>query len=359
MRRIVMAVIAAVVPLLIVSGLAFADGGPHGGYTATTDACAGCHRTHTAAAPKLLIKTEADLCLSCHGLGASGADTNVLDGIFDNPPTNAPGESVPGRSLKGGGFTNVTMTSDFTSTLSSRAATSMHAYDGSSGMAWGNGAIGPTAGVSVTLSCAGCHNPHGNGSYRILRKIPLGSGATEAITVTDTITKIYTISDNNGMYFLEGFDASNPSKKQHIRDEYGSEMSDWCGQCHTRYMAPRNSATTPITDTIGVTTTFTYRHSTYGAGPYPDGCLKCHSETGSPWPVQPGFTYGDMFQHDTYCMTCHVAHGTSAEAIGFAASQPLPGLDGKVLSGNERSSLLRVDNRGTCQACHEKSPLAP
>ena len=60
MKRLVVAAVAAVVLVLLVSGLAFADGGPHGGYTATTDACAGCHRAHTAAAAKLLIDTEAD-----------------------------------------------------------------------------------------------------------------------------------------------------------------------------------------------------------------------------------------------------------------------------------------------------------
>src|SRR5512145_3298703 len=67
MRRYLILAIAA---LILGVGLpreprvASADAGPHGGgYTATTDACAGCHRAHTAQAPDLLMDTTQALCL--------------------------------------------------------------------------------------------------------------------------------------------------------------------------------------------------------------------------------------------------------------------------------------------------------
>jgi hypothetical protein len=48
------------------------------------------------------------------------------------------------------------------------------------GVAWGNGAAGSGAGPAVTVTCASCHNPHGNGQYRILNKIPEATGLDDA-----------------------------------------------------------------------------------------------------------------------------------------------------------------------------------
>ena len=66
MNRILLLTLVALVLAFATVGLASADGGPHGGYTATSDACAGCHRAHTAVAPKLLVDTGLSLCQSCH-----------------------------------------------------------------------------------------------------------------------------------------------------------------------------------------------------------------------------------------------------------------------------------------------------
>jgi predicted CXXCH cytochrome family protein len=60
--------------IFLQSGMALADNGPHGSYTGTTDACAGCHRAHTAQNPYILIAPAQDnaLCFTCHnGTGAS------------------------------------------------------------------------------------------------------------------------------------------------------------------------------------------------------------------------------------------------------------------------------------------------
>jgi cytochrome c553 len=59
------------------------------------------------------------------------------------------------------------------------------------GTAWGNGAFSSTAnaGPDVTLSCVSCHNPHGNGLYRILRPLPdpaTGTIVTVAPYATET-----------------------------------------------------------------------------------------------------------------------------------------------------------------------------
>ena len=43
MKRLMLATAIALGLVVVVAGLAFANGGPHGGYTPTTDACAGWH----------------------------------------------------------------------------------------------------------------------------------------------------------------------------------------------------------------------------------------------------------------------------------------------------------------------------
>jgi cytochrome c553 len=51
-------------------------------------------------------------------------------------------------------------------------------------IAWGNGQNGSGVGPTVELTCVACHNPHGNGQYRILRPIPELAGTEEADLVT-------------------------------------------------------------------------------------------------------------------------------------------------------------------------------
>ncbi len=53
---------------------------PHGGYTAATDMCAGCHRAHTAQGPGLLASIEVNnsFCFTCHdGSGVENAASIV------------------------------------------------------------------------------------------------------------------------------------------------------------------------------------------------------------------------------------------------------------------------------------------
>ena len=67
-------VLAVFLGLVRFDGVAKANGGPHGDYTAATDACAACHRTHTSPGSSLLVSvTTGDaFCFSCHnGTGAN------------------------------------------------------------------------------------------------------------------------------------------------------------------------------------------------------------------------------------------------------------------------------------------------
>ncbi len=356
--------------LCLPAGLALADNGPHGNYTATTDACAGCHRAHTAVGPNLLVENNTyALCMSCHGTAGPGADTNVEDGVYLERDGNneVPDEGgADSQSLKGGGFTNAWMDTninmDSSDTGASAPTTSSHIANGNTGTAWGHGGAGAAGTVGFSLSCASCHDPHGGAAsdggptYRILRNIPLNSGGS-GHDVPDEGNKVYTVSDTNrktgDQYFGEGYpDIAAPWSSFTLMDDPEHELSEWCAQCHTRYLmeAPGGGTTTGSTDTGD--SLFAFRHLSGGA---PDattcGDSKCHGNPNHPQTL--GAWGGPMWSHQLECVTCHVAHGSSASMGGYAGTVEWP--DGTVApSGNERSSLLRVDSRGTCQLCHGK-----
>jgi hypothetical protein len=226
--------------------------------------------------------------------------------------------------------------------------------------AWGNGANGSGAGPQVSISCGSCHNPHGNGQYRILNPIPGdGSGplveATVAATVTDAdnptnATRNYTVIQTQAPYKLLASDVVSAGYSPtsgdywHVRVPWNSasgtndapngiptgvgvsfqsQMTAWCLKCHTRYESA--SAEEPYPDAI-----FMYRHETTG---------------------------------NRACTTCHVSHGSNARMEGaFSRTMPFP--DGSAgtydiggLTGDSR--LLKVDGRGTCQLCHDPTYTEP
>jgi predicted CXXCH cytochrome family protein len=383
-------------------GPAAADAGPHGStQVAAGDTqlvsiagggrCASCHRAHTAKAEYLLKDSQPALCYTCHG--GSAASLDVIDGVNNDD----------GLALRGGGFefalingatatktmgptpvedpiTHITPRQSHSATAPVGAdpavVTSRHQIDGTtSGTMWGNGAVSAAVNpgkASVTLECGSCHDPHGNGNYRILRPIPNDAGTlvqtvispatTNATTgvvtpavlsapatgvnIPDAITKVYTTTD----YWLVG-DPNVPLVKGGTApavgtpDGYVANIAAWCTTCHTRYMAGTGSYKTPLKDAAGVVdATFAYRH---------------RSESGK--------------ANSPNCIQCHVSHGTSASMTSRAASFTAP--DGLVptakggvatpytdhagvaqpgTSGTPvgTSRLLRVDNRGTCVMCH-------
>jgi predicted CXXCH cytochrome family protein len=209
MKKLILAIVLGLLLVAAFTTLALADNGPHGGFTATTDACAGCHRAHSAkyGSNALLIMAPDLLCLSCHN--GSGAGTNVEDGIYvqagSDAYTGVAGQNVEGtdgRSLMGGGFVNALMAHTWNgaasggTAASSQLTTSHHNYDGALSTVWGSGANN-TANGTYALECVSCHDPHGNAgwitdgnvtngtdtktaSYRLLRWQPSGSNGFSA-----------------------------------------------------------------------------------------------------------------------------------------------------------------------------------
>lgn len=333
-RMLIPAISAVVIFLLLLTALPVrADNGPHGGYTPTTDACAGCHRAHTAAGPALLIQPSVSaLCITCHGSAAAGANTNVADGLD---------ESV-NRSLRGGGFVNVIMNpaEDLPgSAIQVLPVTSSHMTNGGSNTVWGYGAlsVAPNAGVTaISLTCTNCHNPHGRAgtgdapTYRILKGNNPGNPAlfgaqNSTVDVPDEGTKTY-YTGVNGDYFGDHGSSVGGTAINAV-------MTSWCAQCHTRYHAPSGiPGSTDSGDAI-----FKFRHVTNNTAI--TSCTSCHPFSG----MRVGFYPG--------CVSCHMPHGTGVQMGMNSGSIPWP--DGSTTpNGNERSALLRIDNRGVCWQCH-------
>ncbi len=376
MRRWTLLLAGAALWLFLAAIPALADGGPHvasvnngtGGLTA--DSCAGCHRAHTAQNDVLLLQASTqNLCLSCHGAGATGATTNVQLGVqyaMGSTPSDRNPDVILG-ALRNGGFQTAAIASAsgvrlaYTSGTATRQTakvpvspiapvTSTH-FDildpEASGVAWGNGALG-TAGAGGTgiLGCTSCHNPHGNGQFRILNPIPTldqpngFAAATTGANVTDAAlppagdTRNYTVIQERGGTLLASQAAAFPSNAGdylHRRVpwnatvsgtyssdapngdavNFDSQINAWCAQCHTRYLAAEGSGDT--TDAI-----FHNRHFT---------------------------------GRDVVCTTCHVSHGSNAQMTGpYSSDMTFPG-GAAAPVGDSR--LLKVDNRGTCQLCHD------
>lgn len=307
-----------------------ADGGVHvQSAGAVTDNCAGCHRAHTGQAPQLLVDVQPALCYTCHGTAGTGAATAVQSGTLytDRDRTSV----VGGQGLRAGGFQTARINTADPSlppvgventdlqdpgvgigVLANPAiTTSWHTIDGSAGVMWGNGALNSGPGLAnAQLRCGSCHDPHGTGTYRLLRPQPTGSGAATAVVVVDE-TPGATRSYGTANYLRprQGLTGANAA----------ANLSTWCAQCHTRYLAlnANNSG-----DAI-----FTYRHAIEDA------------TNGVP-----------------LCTHCHVAHGTNAlmgvNAVEVEWPDGTAGVSGT--TDTNRSSLLRMDSRGICQKCHNK-----
>jgi len=170
------------IALLSIAGasVALANGGPHvGTFTGTTDSCGGCHRTHSAAAAKLLdTANQYALCASCHG--GTGADTDVVHGIYLGST-----QGQQNNGLKGGGFEQALMNAGLSTSFvpnnvaASEPVTSRHTLGVSNVIVWASANVTGNVGevVPAGLDCGDCHNPHGNANYRMLRPQPTALAA--------------------------------------------------------------------------------------------------------------------------------------------------------------------------------------
>ncbi|MCL5256492.1 MAG: hypothetical protein M1319_01695 [Chloroflexi bacterium] len=339
MKKLLIVMGLVLVLTLAFAGMAFANAGPHGGYDADTAACAACHRAHTAvSADGMLLKAtdEYALCTSCHGQGASGTD--VIDGTYGGSGT------LNGGAFASMGGVNVT------------SAHNVQGLNGGNGLgtAWGSG-MGTNntdgKGVVGTLKCTSCHNPHGSTNYRILKDGALGHGDT-ADTIKWVPNEAGLLSpQNNQVLALPGASYTATTARMQA---YTNGINLFCANCHEEYLTLSGARSQPST-TTGSSSKYLYpgtQDANDGNGNiarFRHTTSRARDPNSSVRPLRMALLSitSDPASTSSYgltCLTCHYAHGTTAAASSYAANvQP-----------TNDSALLFYNNRGVCQACHNK-----
>lgn len=412
--RIALAFALAALVALAVPTIAAANFAIHGNYVGDTDACAGCHRAHTSVSTinwtgtdnerrSALLVTSAtkmeDFCLACHDASSQGADTNVEQGVYEG--------SLYGTQfgdLNGGGiseFQGVPITSSHVTNGSGWGA-----YGGGyfgQGQTGANGQIpGEDVGESeeIFMDCATCHDPHGSPNYRILKAYANGNyvGGYQAsgdpldpdpdgwVSSVETGWPIngfrlhtaypnyqpdYTTARYAKGYDMRTVTTATPATAE--RFEQG--MSGWCAGCHSTYLR----AAEVFTKSDG--STYSASASIYDAGDGSGLALRHRHPINVPLSNYDGPDQASMIvttqvlplAHDLdeqgtqanessdwiECLTCHRAHGVSSIMTGYASAAGAASvLDTDAVARNlfpaSDSALLRRDNRGVCEVCHNK-----
>lgn len=378
MNKTILVLAIALLIALATAGTAFANFGPHGGYSLDTDACAGCHRAHTSFSTvtwedtaqndhsALLVSSAStieEFCYACHGADAPGASTNVELGVFDSGPSGADNVAL------GGGILYQT-NSTFNGALNGGAfsgVTSMHDMDAGAvtDPMWGEGMSG-TQGNNLT--CTGCHDVHGSSNYRLLKDALPGDtvGGYDASDVPQPFVfsseEGYPVNAS-GAAVSGGWLKHEPGSAQMVayrpnytNEEYqwaapagysGAEfrsISTWCAGCHDGYNKRTGTMDYDQFESSGVITR-TAAGTLTASGGTEVGAMARHRHPVdvAPWTVttangwgtdavtstvlplerRPGAPAGQArgewtLQDYLGCLTCHVAHGTEATMTGWA-----------------------------------------
>jgi len=390
---------SAVLAVVLAPGAAFANNGPHGGYISNTESCAGCHRAHSApssitwvdgngSTKSALLLSDASqvylFCLACHDSTSQGADTNVLDGVYEGTQFGDQGADLISGAF---GREDASMGSGSTWDGHNNRVTSTHIMNGQSWGAWGGGAFGSTSTVDATgnypalngtgnkivMDCGTCHDPHGSSNYRILKDVVNGvavGGYDSSVSATDPVPTPYVISAEAG-YPVGGFalhtqysayipDYTNAQYAKAPGDDETKGMTGWCIGCHTTYAT--GTSTYDSADGFG----FIARHR------HPMN-VPLSNFAGPRSLVVTDLPAAIALDHDTSeagatsnedsdwieCLSCHNAHGASTIMTGYANVfdpandlRPNTGIGG--VPPTNDSALLKMDNRGVCEACHNK-----
>ncbi len=335
--------ITLVVMYLAMYGVAMATY-PHGSFSDNPDACAACHRMHTAASLNLIKDpTGAAMCETCHKDGA-GADTDVDNGIYLLAGEADHAWGVADATLLGGGFTNIG---------GSGSMTSSHALDAAS--------VPPGAdtGATITLKCISCHSPHPDkdhpDQYRLLRVRPGAAVADIDVAWNGPWEGEDQATSGGGAYraYTE-HDFGGGAGTQYYTKNYKGGIAAWCSGCHEHYLADddhsgyKEESTYDTGDTYGDVTR--HRHSVnVPITGRVDPVNSIQYDLTTDLPMQDLTADGRTDDDLLVCLSCHRGHGTDTAMSGLAVLESR----GSVLPSGSDSLLLRSDDRLMCVACHD------
>ena len=303
-------VIAALISLLG-TGAALA-GGPHGNYTNDTASCGQCHNTHSASGGHLIANMAAGaenfvyrVCVYCHKSGGQSKYDVVNGAVSSTKTSNACG------------FSNT-----YIEVVGSTPVASKHDVAGAEGgKFWAPGYSTQEANY-LELTCASCHDPH-SGADRAFRSTILG------VPVAPAMSMMVSSGDES------------------IR--YESGWNEFCGACHQDFL--QTAAGAGDVDSGDYSSMKRHRvdmnPSDYGGVNSTSWSRGFVPQPSTKLPLENNNDDGSLTQPQAVsCMTCHFGHSTTKTSnVTFSRT------DG---STSNSSALLRLANRGVCQACHNK-----
>jgi predicted CXXCH cytochrome family protein len=267
----------------------------HGNFTGNNDVCGSCHLTHTGKSEKLTISaTTLDVCESCHD--GTGSKYDVQNGRVKLSETPDWGNSPAGPF------------GDLGRSGLIAAPTSTHGLGTPV-----NNAPGSNTSASYLLGCGGCHDPHNQANYRLLRK---KTGTSESMPATSV--EAYAVTTPQGEYV-----------------NYFSGNVTFCSSCHSDYNQGTGSGHTEATSTqqtgfnLSQGSNGKYMHAVnVSISSYPNTDTNVLPLEGT--------------NRNVICATCHMAHGTIV--IGTSTKK----------DGTTSTVLKRAANASACEECHKK-----
>jgi hypothetical protein len=212
---------------------------------------------------------------------------------------------------------------------------------------------GSSSNSQVQLNCTNCHDVHGGSNYRMLRFLD----PTDPNSCADYHILIYGVNSSCSVTVTSNeTGGTNPDQPGYVPDytvsKYRDGLTNWCTLCHTNY---RNTTDIylgwdglPVFDASGNPLLVPF-DAFDGAGAVARSRHQVNMTLGAlttslPLEQPTGYSAAQQVDDKVTCVTCHLAHGSSATMTGLAAN---------VAPAND-SALLRMNNRGVCQECHKK-----
>lgn len=303
--------------------------------------CSDCHTMHNQAdgtvynggIPQnnmLKVPSANDLCVSCHD-GDTGAG-NIAPDVFTTAGAGQATNRGAGAFRAALGV-ETSLGHDIGFTTSRQAPGSNPAW-------WTTGGVG--------MTCANCHDPHGNAYYRNLK--PQRGGAA-AVYVDDVTEGVLTPTATQ-------YNVTNVTYT-------GDKMSQWCAGCHTDfYLSPYGATFTndanmggqDTGDTVAGTTNQWHRHPASHVT-FTEANTNGHFITVAAWqglssrlPYIDSTANGPTGDDMIFCGTCHKAHGSDKDR-STAGGNPANLIydDSTTATIQDGTSLLQI-----CQTCHSE-----